>query len=86
MFMSFIDPEIRTFDSRFTVVANSFKPPQLPVRGEHARLLGIAAARRLRAIDRLRGERLEDAEYWLACAPVAVQKAARLRPEFPPLP
>jgi hypothetical protein len=86
MYMSFVAPEPRSFDSSFTVVGKSFHPDQTNARGEHARLLAIAAARRLRALDRLRGDRLEDAEYWLACAPVAVTKAAGLRPEFPPLP
>jgi len=86
MFMSFIKAETRTFDTRFTIAANACQPSAPSQRGEHARLLGIAAARRLRALDRMRGERLEDAEYWLACAPAAVVKAAGLRSAFCPLP
>ncbi len=86
MFMSFIKPEVRTFDTSLSVVSKPMRPVMAHPRGEHARMLAIAAARRLRALDRRRGERLEDAEYWIACAPVAVSKAADLRQGFSPLP
>ena len=53
-----------------------FRPPSQPTpRGEHARMLGIAAARRLRAMERAGLARIEDAEYWKAVAPSAIDKA-----------
>lgn len=48
-------------------------------RGRHAQLLTIAAARRLRSIERTSLGRIEDAGYWKAVAPAAVFKAAELR-------
>jgi hypothetical protein len=86
MFMSFVRPEIRTFASPLTPALSPVPKPQPTARGEHAHLLTIAAARRLRAVERLREARLDDAEYWIACAPVAVTKAAGLRDGFTPLP
>ncbi|MDP1631446.1 MAG: hypothetical protein Q8L66_08510 [Caulobacter sp.] len=53
-------------------------PLQTP-RGRHAQLLTIAAARRLRSIERAALHRAEDAGYWKAVAPTAVFKAAELR-------
>lgn len=57
-------------------------------RALHARLLENAAQRRLRGLERKRSNRLEDADYWLHAAPVAVRKACALRAEmrFAPLP
>lgn len=57
-------------------------------RGVHARLLETAAARRRRAIERRASRRDEDAAYWIACAPVALAKAASIRGAggFDPLP
>jgi hypothetical protein len=53
-----------------------FRPEPLPTaRGEHARLLAIAAARRLRAAERLLDRRGEDADYWKAVAPSALGRA-----------
>lgn len=52
-------------------------PPSL--RSEHAHLLDVAAARRLRAVARREESRFEDADYWKACAPVALRKAVALR-------
>lgn len=51
--------------------------PQAPqtARGEHARMLAIAAARRLRAVERLHDQRPEDADYWKAVAPSALGRA-----------
>jgi hypothetical protein len=86
MFMSFVRPEVRTFASPLTPSVAPAPKPQPTARAEHAHLLSIAAARRLRAIERLREARLDDAEYWIACAPVAVTKAAGLRGGFAPLP
>jgi hypothetical protein len=48
-------------------------------RGIHARLLETAAARRRRALERRDCERLEDAAYWLQCAPAALVKAMSIR-------
>ena len=86
MLFSFLKPEPRTFDAGFSTTAGSCRPVPFSARGEHARLLGIAAARRLRAADRLRNDRLEDAEYWIACAPVAVSMATEMRDRLTPLP
>ena len=57
-------------------------------RALHARLLENAAQRRLRGLERKRSNRLDDADYWLHAAPVAVRKACALREEksFAPLP
>ncbi len=51
-------------------------------------MLEIAAARRLRALERAEHNRPEDAEYWKAVAPSAVGKARALRngEDFPGLP
>jgi len=54
------------------------EPRQTP-RGRHAHLLEIAAARRLRCVERAGLGRSEDAGYWKAVAPTAVFKAAELR-------
>ncbi|HYE47318.1 MAG TPA: hypothetical protein VEA44_16255 [Caulobacter sp.] len=66
-----------------------FRPEPCPTaRSEHARLLAIAAARRLRAVERLDEARPEDADYWKAVAPSAIGKARAWREEksFSPLP
>ena len=59
-------------------------PVQRPVvpataRSEHAKMLNIAAARRLRAYERASVNRPDDAEYWKAVAPAAIQRAAQAR-------
>jgi hypothetical protein len=54
------------------------EPRQTP-RGRHAQLLTIAAARRLRCVERSGVGRAEDAVYWKAVAPSAVFKAVELR-------
>lgn len=51
----------------------------LSPRALHARLLANAAQRRLRGMERRREKRLEDADYWLHAAPIAVSKACALR-------
>jgi hypothetical protein len=68
--------------------ARSFAEPKACAREEHARMLNIAAARRLRAFERACAHRDEDASQWKRFAPVALTKAASLRrdPEFPQLP
>ncbi len=58
--------------------AFSPEPVQTP-RGRHAQLLTIAAARRLRCVERASLGRSEDAVYWKAVAPNAVFKAAEIR-------
>lgn len=58
----------------------AFSPePVQTARGRHAQLLTIAAARRLRSVERTSLGRTEDAGYWKAVAPTAVFKAAELR-------
>ena len=66
----------------------SFAEPRPCGRQEHARMLNIAAARRLRAFERYCAQRPEDATQWKQFAPVALNKATALRrdPEFPQLP
>jgi len=61
---------------------------ELSPRAMHAGLLENAALRRIRGAERLRSNRMEDADYWLHAAPVAVRKACALREEksFAPLP
>ncbi|HEX6861108.1 MAG TPA: hypothetical protein VF138_13025 [Caulobacteraceae bacterium] len=61
---------------------------QPTAREAHAHMLNVAAARRLRALERAGLQRTEDAAYWKQLAPFAVQKAKNLRgdPEFPALP
>lgn len=68
--------------------SRSFAEHRPSVREAHARMLNIAAARRLRAYERACAQRAEDARTWKSFAPVALNKAAALRqdPEFPPLP
>ena len=71
-----------------TEESRSFAEPRPCGRQEHARMLNIAAARRLRAYERACAQRQEDAVQWKQFAPVALNKAAALRrdPEFPQLP
>ena len=61
---------------------------ELSPRALHARLLENAALRRRRGLERRREHRLEDADYWLHAAPMAVRKASALREDksFAPLP
>ena len=51
-------------------------------------MLEVAAARRLRAVERAHAHRNEDADYWKAVAPAALAKAKALREarSFTPLP
>lgn len=80
--------EAEAVPSMLAVEPRSFAAPRVAGRDEHARMLNIAAARRLRAYERLLAQRHEDASTWKLFAPVAVNKAATLRqaPEFPQLP
>jgi hypothetical protein len=81
--------EAQTFDP--TVVRPLHVRPvrtQPSLREEHARMLTIAAARRLRAVERAAHQRCEDAGYWKEVAPFAVARAVVLRaqPGFARLP
>lgn len=71
-------------------VATPFSPPvpEMGPRALHARLLANAAARRMRAVERMNAQRNEDADYWLHAAPAAVERATELRCGglFPSLP
>ena len=63
----------RAFDAKRL---RRFRPEPLPTaRGEHARMLAIAAARRRRALERVEEARPEDADYWKAVAPSALGRA-----------
>ena len=88
MFVSIQRPEIAPQGS------DAAATPGAPIvldpspRALHAKLLANAAARRLRAAERLAAARSDDADYWKACCPMVVAKAAALREEksFAPLP
>ncbi len=54
-------------------------PVQATARSAHAHMLEVAAARRLRALERANAHRTEDADYWKAVAPAALAKARELR-------
>lgn len=55
------------------------RPVRATARSAHAHMLEVAAARRLRALERAHAHRTEDADYWKAVAPAAVAKARALR-------
>lgn len=66
-------------------------PPDSPEscpRALHARLLANAAARRLRAHERARARRQDDARYWKDACPRVLAHATALREarSFAPLP
>ena len=88
MFISILKPAVEPQGP--DAVATPWSPAihELKPRALHARLLENAAQRRLRGLERKRSNRLEDADYWLHAAPVAVRKACALREEksFAPLP
>ncbi len=70
------------------VPARAEYPVPVTARSAHAHMLDVAAARRLRALERANAHRTEDAEYWKAVAPAALAKARALREarSFAPLP
>lgn len=88
MFLSISHSDIRPRgpDAVATPGAPAVEEPS--ARALHARLLANAAARRLRAVERLAASRFEDAIYWKAACPMVVAKAAALREarSFSPLP
>lgn len=88
MFIAIARPAVEPVGSDAVAVPGSPAIAPVSPRALHARLLENAAQRRLRGIERRRSNRLEDADYWLHAAPVAVRKACALREEksFAPLP
>ena len=88
MFMTIARPAVEPQGPDTVAVPGSPAIVELSPRAMHARLLENAALRRMRGAERLRSNRLEDADYWLHAAPVAVRKACALREEksFAPLP
>lgn len=88
MFMTIASPAVEPRGPDPVAVPGSPSIPVLSPRALHARLLENAALRRMRGAERLRSNRLEDADYWLQAAPVAVRKACALREEksFAPIP
>lgn len=88
MFVSVTHPEIRPKGPDAAATPGSPSVAELRGRALHAKLLANAAARRLRAAERLSAHRDADADYWKAACPMVVAKAAALREErsFSPLP
>jgi hypothetical protein len=88
MFMTIARPAVEPQGPDSVAVPGSPAIVELSPRAMHARLLENAALRRMRGAERLRSNRLEDADYWLHAAPVAVRKACALREarSFAPLP
>ena len=88
MFMTIARPAVEPQGNDAVAVPGSPPIPELSPRAMHARLLENAALRRIRGAERLRNNRLEDADYWLHAAPVAVRRACALREEksFAPIP
>jgi len=88
MFVTIARPAVEPQGPDSVAVPGSPAIAELSPRALHARLLENAALRRMRGAERLRSNRLEDADYWLHAAPVAVRKACALREarSFAPLP
>ena len=88
MFIAIARPAVEPVGPDAVAVPGSPAIAELSPRALHARLLENAALRRLRGVERLKSNRVEDADYWLHAAPVAVRKASALREEksFSPLP
>ena len=81
MFMTIARPAVEPQGPDTVAVPGSPPIPELSPRALHARLLENAALRRMRGVERLRNNRLEDADYWLHAAPAAIRKACALREE-----
>nr|WP_314433231.1 hypothetical protein [uncultured Brevundimonas sp.] len=79
MFIAIARPAVEPEGPDAVAVPGSPAILELSPRALHARLLENAAQRRLRGMERRREQRLEDADYWLHAAPVAVSKASALR-------
>ena len=88
MFMTIARPAVEPQGPDAVAVPGSPAIAELSPRALHARLLQNAALRRMRGLERRRERRLDDADYWLHAAPMAVRKASALREErsFAPLP
>ena len=88
MFIAIARPAVEPRGPDAVAVPGSPAIAELSPRALHARLLENAALRRLRGLERRRENRLDDADYWLHAAPVAVRKASALREDrsFAPLP
>jgi hypothetical protein len=88
MFIAIARPAVEPQGPDAVAVPGSPAIVALSPRALHARLLDNAAQRRLRGLERRRAHRLEDADYWLHAAPMAVRKASALREKrsFSPLP
>ena len=88
MFIAIARPAVEPDGPDAVAVPGSPAIPELSPRALHARLLENAALRRMRGLERRREHRLDDADYWLHAAPIAVKKASALREDrsFAPLP
>ena len=88
MFIAIARPAVEPQGPDAVAVPGSPAIVEMSPRALHARLLENAALRRMRGLERRREQRLEDADYWLHAAPMAVRKASALREErsFAPLP
>lgn len=88
MFIAIARPAVEPQGPDAVAVPGSPAIPELSPRALHARLLENAALRRMRGLERRREQRLDDADYWLHAAPMAVRKASALREDksFAPLP
>ena len=88
MFIAIARPAVEPQGPDAFAVPGSPAIVELSPRALHARLLENAAMRSQRGLERRREHRLEDADYWLHAAPMAVKKASALREErsFAPLP
>ncbi|OGN49772.1 MAG: hypothetical protein A2352_07775 [Caulobacterales bacterium RIFOXYB1_FULL_67_16] len=88
MFIAIARPAVEPKGPDAVAVPGSPAIPELSPRALHARLLENAALRRMRGLERRREQRLDDADYWLHAAPMAVRKASALREDksFAPLP
>ena len=88
MFIAIARPAVEPQGPDAVAVPGSPAIVELSPRALHARLLENAALRRLRGLERRREQRMDDADYWLHAAPIAVKKAMALREDrsFAPLP
>jgi len=88
MFIAIARPAVEPQGPDAVAVPGSPAIAELSPRALHARLLENAALRRLRGLERRREQRMDDADYWLHAAPIAVRKACALREErsFSPIP
>lgn len=88
MFIAIARPAVEPKGLDAVAVPGSPAIPHQTPRALHARLLDNAAARRRRGAERRQAQRVEDAAYWMAAAPMAVRKACEMRQDqsFAPLP